>query len=132
MKDLLPQTGNPGQLKERIESRQVIKQTQYFGQLKLEKGQRIYEMVIVPDIAGQPVKGTDPETGAFDPELAEIREARFKEEAAVFGVPVVTGLGPVKPGTKKKLVIVDGNIYEVAINRETARRKMIKKYFPTL
>jgi hypothetical protein len=124
------QIHNPDNVKPDIEIRQAVKSAVPVLRFKPQNGQKIYEMIIVPRKDGDVVKGFNPEDGSFDPELADVVEAEYKLDTMVVGIPVVEGLGPVKPSKRGKLVIVDGNIYEVAINVRIAREKMIRKYFP--
>lgn len=127
----------PDKLQTDQEIRQNIKQLQHFGGFKLHPGQKLYEMVCV-SIKGEPVAGLS-EDGSFDPEKALVREVIPDETTAIFGVKtlvndhpdlgkVSTG-GKVEGGSRSRIGIVDGNIYEAAINPTVARRKIIKKYF---
>lgn len=120
-------------LQENATGRQVIrvitKGPRYIEGLRPYPGQKIYEMVVVPDHPGDPVPGLNAETGEFDPELAIIREARLRRIAAKAGDPMVEGLGMVKAGLHKEYMIDDRNFYDAAVNAETARKKIIKKYF---
>lgn len=72
-------------------------------------GTKVWEMIVV-SLYGLPVKGLDPETGSFDPDLADVVPAEYHKNGS--------------------LVITDGNLYEVASNAKNARRKIIAKYFP--
>lgn len=125
---------NSGQTQDRVNYniRQVLKGKAHLGTLTLQPGQKLYEMVCVSN-AGTSIPGLNAVTGDFDPELAIVREAASEKPVAVAGTPVVAGLGrgigKVKPGLKRKFIVQDGNLYEVAINEVNARRKIIKKFF---
>ncbi len=116
-----------------IEAKQVIKTLEYLGEVKVYPGQRLYEMIVVPRKAGDIVIGLDPETGSFDPEKAEVVPVTIKNSAYVFGLDVYAKMGSPAAGDEvgisHKVVITPGNFYEPAINKETARRKIIRKYF---
>lgn len=138
MKELQTHTGD--KVKAIGEIRQVIKTRRYMGKLRLQPGQKVYEMICVPGKDGDIVKGVDPLTGVIDPDFTEVIEAKYEAGAtAVLGTPVAStddshgiriALGPVKPGIRRKLIVTDGNLYMEAINPATARKKMIAQFFP--
>jgi hypothetical protein len=117
--------------------RQVLKTRKKLGDFKLYPGTCLWEMVVTSN-DGQPVPGLNPVTGDFDPELAMVREARFKIVSAKMVDPeVVVPFGSdraitikVKAGICREFDVQDGNFYEVASNARVARSKIIKKYFP--
>lgn len=124
------------------EIRQVPTEKRKLGDFRLPPGVKIWEMITVKDPNDRdqgPVKGLGKD-GNFDPELAEIRPARFSGSDGSFqpeiklaelqlgGVDIDVS-GPVNPGVRRRLIIVDGNIYIDAINEKTARRKIIARYF---
>jgi hypothetical protein len=108
--------------------RQVRKEPDNY-QERLKPGQKIWEMVAVPDTHGEPVQGMDPQTGQFDPELALVRPAKIETSATALNT-FKQGLGEIEPGVHYKVRAIQGNFYEVAINARNARRKIIAKYFP--
>ena len=109
------------------EIRQVPTEKRKLGDFKLPPGVKIWEMIAVKDPNDPdqgPVKGLNPD-GSFDPELAEIRLARFTGSEATFQAPEmkiaelnfsgnqVDVVGKIKPGVRRRLIIVDGNFYIV-------------------
>lgn len=116
--------------------RQVLKSRQKIGSFRLYPGTKLWEMVCVSN-AGESVPGLNAVNGDFDPDLAIVREATFKvvtvdaiePTIAVDLGPKIIELGQVKRGVKRTFDICDGNLYDVAMNAETARRKIIKKHF---
>jgi hypothetical protein len=118
-------------LQEKTEAHQNIRQLARLGRFQLHPGQKLYEMVCV-SITGAPVKGLDPETGAFDPQQAEVREVVPEASTAIFGDAMNPELGgPIKKGSYNRLTITSGNIYMAAINQHNARKKIIQRFFPT-
>lgn len=104
---------------------------------RIQPGQKLWELVVytmTEDRAQgwsfQPdpfVKGEG--EWVFDPEKAEVREVKISQSVIVVGMPVVPGLGAVKPGVKRKATEIPGNFYWPAINAKTARKKIIRNFF---
>lgn len=113
--------------------RQVLKSRVKLGEFRLQPGMALYEMICVSS-NGESVAGLNPVTGDFDPDLAVVRPVKMPKPVVVAGdhVKALLGnrnLGKIKPGTHARIDVVDGNLYEVAINGKNARRKIIEKYF---
>lgn len=125
------------------EIRQVPTGKRKLGEFRLPPGVYLWEMIAVKDPEDPnpgPVKGLNPD-GSFDPELAEIRLARFTAGEANFAPAEMTIaslnfseqeiniVGPIEAGAWRRLIVVDGNFYIDASNKKNARRKIIARYF---
>lgn len=127
----------PGALQSSKEIVQNLKKAATLGSFKIFPGGKLFEMVVVDlkgNMAGSGWIGREDLNGpTFDPELAEIREVDLSSGAtALFGTPGINApgmVGPILPGQRHRVQAVAGNFYEVAINKDRARAKIIKKYF---
>lgn len=120
----------PDPVKTKFDIRQVLKTKHKIGTVRLQPGQKLYEMVCTSN-SGQSVVGLNPVTGDFDPDLAVVRPVHIENTAITLGSAIVGEFGTVvNASPHHKVTFQDGNIYMEAINESNARKKIIKRFFP--